>query len=736
MLSDADTPPPSARERNALTVRPNPAYAHGAVPGVRDAALIDRIECLHRAVPISVGHRGLLRELGSEFVYVRPLGSPGENIGWLVLVRFGSVLESRFGFTREIPLLYSPFADLQIRTTDGLEVTLAESLPSERRSVTTNEVLVWAPDSRLSAKLNSWSRAARVLLPMPSDQDLARPERLQRFIDLLASKLASRDLYSARGYVTGDQFFGREAELQQVAGSVRQREVVGVFGLRKTGKTSLLNELKRSYDSERGVGERLQLFVYQDLEHLPSLSEDPVAELVQDLAENIRRRLKQEGLRTKELADLPAGASPSDFRRALDRLLEKLAEQATLVLLLDEVEYLCPPNPGPETTGIGYQRVRQLFGGLRKLVQERDNFAFVLAGLSSSAIESPELYGAPNPLFSFARPLYLGPFNVGEADELLNGIGRKVSLHWPEDAVALAHDVSGGHALLIRELASVVLQDQRHSRSNTVQIRPGIVHRAIPKWRTAVASHVRDVLPHLRRYYNDEADLAIMLMDDSGAFGDFADSYSDSVGRLVDLGIVSANADGTWTPTPLLRFSYEFEKRPDADLPTPGGTKSELSVEEIISADESETLERKETLRAHGGPIPDEKIVDQVLKACLGLLNRRGGYVVVGVADDGTVVGVERDIRRSGSVDKLLQFVTDKVRTKIGNEGIDLISVTTHQLNDVTLLILKVSRSPRAVFPSSPVDGKTDGLFVRNNNTTNFLSGQEALDYAQRHWKT
>ena len=715
-----------------LTARPKPAYAHGAVTEASDATLIGRINELHLDVPISVEHRSLLRELGSEFVYARPLVSHSEKIGWLVLVRFGSVLESRFGFTREIPLLYSPFADLQIRTTDGLESRLAQ-LPSERRSVSTNEVLVWAPDSRLAAKLESWSRAARVLLPMPSEDALAHPERLQTFIDLLASKLASRDLYSARGYVTGDQFFGRAVELQQVADSVRHREVVGVFGLRKTGKTSLLNELKRSYDSERDVDERLQLFVYQDLEHLPSLSEDPVIELVQDLAENVRRRLKQEGLRTQELADLPAGASPSDFRRALDRLLEKIADQATLILLLDEIEYLCPPNAGPDTTGIGYQRVRQLFGGLRKLVQERDNFAFVLAGLSSSAIESAELYGAPNPLFSFARPLYLGPFSVREADELLNGIGRKVSLHWPEDAVVLAHDISGGHALLIRELASIVLQNQRHSRSNTVQIRPGVVHQAIPKWRAAVSSHVRDVLPHLRRYYTDEVDLAIMLMDDPGAFGDFARPYSDSVDRLVALGIVSANRDGTWKPTPLLQFSYEFEKRPDADRPASSGVNPQRSADELVAADESETLERKETLRAHGGSIPDEVIVDQVLKACLGFLNRRGGHVIVGVMDNGTVVGIDRDINMCGSKDKLIQFLTDKVRTKIGSSGIDLISVTTPRCGGATVMILDVLASPDPVFPVKPVDGK-DGLFVRNNNTTNVLTGREALDYVGRRW--
>lgn len=716
-----------------------PAYAHGAVPEARDSMLRTRLEELSQAVPIAMEHRMLLRELGSEMVFARPIEGAYTNSGWLVLVRFGAVIESRFGFTREIPLLYSPYTDLQIRTTDGLESRLAD-LPSDRRSVSTNEVLVWSPDPRLALKLDSWNRPARVLLPMPDTDQLARPDRLQAFIDLLASKLASRDLYSVRGYVTGDQFFGRANELQQLADGVRRREASGVFGLRKTGKTSLLNELASSYRSERDANDRVQLLIYQDLEHLPTLNEDPVTELVQDLAENIRRQLKQHGLRTQEMADLPSSASPSEFRRALDRLLEKLETEATVVLLLDEVEHLCPPNPGPDTSGLGYQHVRQLFGGLRKLVQERDNFAFVLAGLANAAIESAELYGAPNPLFSFAKPLYLGPFNLDEADDLLNGIGRRVSLHWTPEAVAVAHKVSGGHALLLRELASAVLLNQRHARSNIVQVRPGQVHQVIPEWRSLVASHVKEVLPHLRRYYPDEADLATMLIDDAETFRDLADDYAYNIDRLARLGIITTADGGEWEPTPLLTFSREFEVRapvagqqPRTAANTPDAKSYGLPITVLISEDESETLERKETLRAHGGEIPDAVIVDQVLKACLGLLNRRGGTVIVGVADDGKVVGVERDINVSGSVDKLVQFVTLKLRDKIGTPAIDLIKVDIVEHDEKPILLLRVMAAPAPVFPEQPVDKKT-GLFVRDNNTTNCLDGRKAHEYVQRHW--
>lgn len=715
--------------------RPKPAYAHGAVVRPRTKHLLDLIDQLKEDFPISEEHLSLLRELGSEYVYATPITNGAKSArSWLVLLRFGAVLEARFGFTREIPVIYSPFTDLQIRTTDSLESHLA-NLPPDRRSVSSGEALIWAPDPRLKTKLDTWSRPARVLLPLPSKEALASADPVPQFVALLSDNLASRDLYSARGYVTGDQFFGRSAELQQVADCIGQREVIGVFGLRKTGKTSLLHELIQSHDSSVGSDGSVNVLVYQDLEYLPSLSEDPVPELIQDIAENIRRRLKSFNLRTQELADLPKPATPSEFRRALDTLLEKLEGEATLVLMLDEIEYLCPPDPGPDTTAEGYQRVRQLFGGLRKLVQERENFGFILAGLANSAVESPQLYGSPNPLFSFARALYLGPFSRGEAEQMLNTVGKRVSMHWAPDAVSLAQETSGGHALLLRELASCVLNDQKHARSNIAQIRPGQVHRVIPAWRQNVSSHVKDVLPHLRRYYQEEADLGILLMEDRSSFAEYAHAYPDNIRRLEQLGIVVHTADGSWMPSPLLEFSHGFEAR---SLPSASRTSQQVAlnhaeVERLAAAEESEILEKKESLRAHGGKVPDDVIVDQVLKGCLGFLNRRGGRLLVGVADDGALVGIERDTRICGNLDKLRRFLTDKIRDKIGNVGVDLIQITDHTLGDVQILCLDVRPSPKPVFATKPVDGRV-GLYVRNNNTTQLLNDKDAVDYIARHW--
>ena len=363
------------------------AYEQGAVPEVHDPSLVARLEQLHDAFPISVQHRQLLRQLGSEFVFAKPVhtGSFSPD-SWLVLLRFGSVLEGRFGFTREVPVLYYPFSDLQIRQIDGIEKNLADHLPTDRRSVSSAEIFIWSDDTRLSDKLAHWSSPTRVLIPLPNQAAISSNDPIAHFINTLANKLTSRDLYSIRGYVTGEQFFGRSAELQFLSDCIKSREVVGVFGLRKTGKTSLLHEVIRANRREFISSNPIEVIIYQDLEYLPSVADDPVPDLIQDIADNLRKALKEHGLRTLELTELPRAASLSDFRRALDALLEKIEGEASITVVLDEIEYLCPPNPIGDTSSEPFQKVRQLFGVFRKLVQERQNFGLVLAGLSYAGI--------------------------------------------------------------------------------------------------------------------------------------------------------------------------------------------------------------------------------------------------------------------------------------------------------------------------------------------------------------
>src|SRR5207247_2992957 len=85
-------------------------------------------------------------------------------------------------------------------------------------------------------------KSGRTIVPL-ADMDLAEgTDSLRKTLDLW---LFRRDLYDVRVPVTGKKFFGRERELVALDRSIDDGEWVGLFGLRKIGKTSTIEEIGR-----------------------------------------------------------------------------------------------------------------------------------------------------------------------------------------------------------------------------------------------------------------------------------------------------------------------------------------------------------------------------------------------------------------------------------------------------------------------------------------------------------
>lgn len=378
---------PSASIRYDLQMPgPLPSFADGPVQPAK-GAVAAYLERLHTDYPASRKHRTGFRELGCEYVYAKQV--PQRDYwgtlthGYLVLIRLGGVLEERFGFTAELPAFYTPHRDLQIRIVDSLYRLLetppnniSPLLPPDRQSVSREAWFLWAPDARLSERLDSFSKPHRTFVPLieAGSHESQAAEQLRA----LSRRLYARDLYNERGYVTGGDFFGRAKLTHTLTESLLEQRLYGIFGTRKTGKTSVIKQVG---DSLSDAPHRRVAYAYQDLEHVSSPFDGlPVTDFLPDLVQALRDALKTSGLRTSELSEATAGASILDFRRALDGLLQRLDDDAFIVIALDEVEYLCPPGAENADACPGGSEVGQFFGSLRKLTQERPNFAFLIAG--------------------------------------------------------------------------------------------------------------------------------------------------------------------------------------------------------------------------------------------------------------------------------------------------------------------------------------------------------------------
>ena len=117
---------------------------------------------------------------------------------------------------------------------------------------------------------------------------------LQTVHELLGQYLGRRDLYSSTLPVSGRRFFGRERLLLRLTDEVQRGQFIGIYGLRKIGKTSLIHQLR----DEKLRGDAVAYVDLQASDALVTRNCDP---LYWELERDLYRRLSG---RNQKIADL------------------------------------------------------------------------------------------------------------------------------------------------------------------------------------------------------------------------------------------------------------------------------------------------------------------------------------------------------------------------------------------------------------------------------------------------
>ena len=155
------------------------------------------------------------------------------------------------------------------------------------------------------------------------------------------------------------------------------------------------------------------------------------------------------------------------------------------------------------------------------------------------------------------------------------------------------------------------------------------------------------------------------------------------------------------------------------------------NAEELIKQHESKTLEFKSTLRWNlKEDRKDNKFLTHaVLKTIAAFLNTEGGDLLIGVADDGSIVGIERDQLESD--DKFMRHLAQVVRNGLGERASTCIDPKTQIVRGKTVCVVSCQRSPEPVFLRwKGVEAAADGdFFVRSGPGTTKLSPDSAKEY-------
>jgi hypothetical protein len=209
-------------------------------------------------------------------------------------------------------------------------------------------------------------------------------------------------------------------------------------------------------------------------------------------------------------------------------LLEQELPDARVCIILDEFEVLWN---GLEV----FDGTIDLLRALRGLAQDTRRLTFMLAGVNAGPSERSTLQGLDNPVYGELSPLYLGPFEPDETRTLIAGVGARMGLVWPPEALDLLAGQAGGHPFLTRLAAGDIFDRYRDAR------RPAVVStRTLEEVLTAFPrkhySDIKQMLDGLTRFYPDEAEVLKLIIetDDVNEYTDFPVSLS----HLVSYGLL------------------------------------------------------------------------------------------------------------------------------------------------------------------------------------------------------
>lgn len=278
---------------------------------------------------------------------------------------------------------------------------------------------------------------------------------------VLGDYLGETDLYKSRWPVSDALgFFGRKPVIDTIQHILDRGEHVALFGLRKMGKTSLLNYQHAELPYPTAV-----LSVH-DAITLPEICREAITEWRKALLQRLP------GITIPDL-NLTDDTIPSDVKAAfrsdaqtLLDLLEKHRVAPRLVLCLDEIDRIVPSD---ESSSEAIAEFCDLVGFLRGIATRFKSLNLIVCGMRPDINRVNYWQKQSNPVFQSFQEIFLGPFSKEENDEMVTGIGAPMGVDYEPDALEHLYLESGGHPLIARQMCSLAVA-QASSRPYTFRL--------------------------------------------------------------------------------------------------------------------------------------------------------------------------------------------------------------------------------------------------------------------------
>jgi hypothetical protein len=451
-----------------------------------------------------------------------------------IFIKPTRVYGEMFNLDREMVVVFSRYNDVQPRTLDAFN-TILKAHPGLRIEKICGVLI--SEDVHVETSLESLIKSepeSQIVIPFNIQEINSQSDNF--FVrNRFRKYFYARDLFAFEAPLQRDiYFFGRSDLIQTLVNRYKSQENSGLFGLRKTGKTSLINGLERTLNkdkiapvvvdcqstafNQRRWNEALYFLVYSAHKHLQS-----------------KIQLPAEYLFTEKDAAIV-------FEQAME--LMQAESKHTLLFIFDEIENISRKTSPAKHWNSGldfvlfWQTLRSIFQRNRSLL------SYLIVGTNPSCIEVPRIDNVDNPLFNHFTPIFIPGFDVLETRHMTRKLGRKMGLEFDETIFSKLTEDFGGHPFLMRHVCSRVAKEVENSKRPTMVDRKTYAAGKSQFLRDNV-NYLEMIVGVLREYYNDEYEMLCYLANgDVNTFDDFAASNPYYTNHLIGYGLIRLGPSG------------------------------------------------------------------------------------------------------------------------------------------------------------------------------------------------
>ncbi|MFB3163792.1 cold shock domain-containing protein [Neobacillus sp. 179-J 1A1 HS] len=439
-----------------------------------------------------------------------------------------------FNMFNEVLMLFSPFNLYDERTMDYVDKLFMDY--SNRLDPVVVFLISRDRNIKDIIKTNSVSNNdTRIIVPF-TYYEIQADEFDERILQSrLREYFYQRDLFAMESPLKSDNYFyGRTNIVHNFFDKYSIGEQTGLFGLRKTGKTSVLYAIERLVDTRKGMS------IFIDCQDT-AVYQLRWFELLEYIAILIDEKY--------ELNLIESDVKIYDEKNASRNFMKFLKEgyrlhKKRVLIIFDEIEHITF-DLSRKTHWSSGEDFLSFWQTLRSIIQSEPNLcSFIIAGVNPKITEQVAVNSMDNPIFNNVSVRYLNLFSLNDVKNMVAEIGSYMGLDFEDKVYYKLHENYGGHPFLIRNVCSVL---NSHFRERPYKITSRDYDDLKDDVDGQLISYIQSILFVLEKWYPIEFEiLKDIALENTESYKEKIRGNELSINHLLGYGVITQSSKNNY----------------------------------------------------------------------------------------------------------------------------------------------------------------------------------------------